>query len=68
LHRFRKFPKVALQLFRKKTILFQSLGVSVESLIVGGLSVFWPKYVENQFGIEPTLTAIYFGKLTYLGN
>jgi len=62
LHRFRDFPKVTLQLLRNPTFVFQSLGVSVDSLIVGGMTVFGPKYIETQFGIDPSDAGIYFGE------
>jgi len=62
LHRFREFPKGTVRLLRNKTFLFESLGVSVESFMVGGLTVFWPKYAETQFEIDPSDAGIYFGE------
>ena len=60
--RFKDFPKVTLQLFRNPTFVFETLGITFDSLIIGGMATFGPKYLETQFGVEPSNAGIYFGK------
>ena len=58
----KELPSVLKDLLTNKTYVFSVLASTGDSVIVIGFSVFGPKYLENQFSIASSLSAIIFGE------
>ena len=65
--RFKDFPKCVAILFRNPTYIFESLAIALDSLIITGMAVFGAKYLETQFGLDPSDAGTYFGEECLVG-
>ena len=59
----RELPSQFKVLFTNPTYVFLSLFKCCDELVIGGVAVFGPKYLEYQFYLKPGLAGALFGEL-----
>ena len=60
--RFSDFPRATKKLLRNPTFVFETLGITFDWLVLGGMNSFGPKFLETQFGIDASEAGTYFGE------
>ncbi|XP_021361731.1 solute carrier organic anion transporter family member 4A1-like [Mizuhopecten yessoensis] len=68
LQKIKDFPKAILVLLKNPSYICMVLGACAETLIIGGLSAFAPKILEEKFDISPASAGIIMGGVTIGGG
>ncbi|XP_069117272.1 solute carrier organic anion transporter family member 4A1-like isoform X2 [Argopecten irradians] len=66
--RAKDFPKAIFVLLRNPSYICMVLGACAETLIIGGLSAFAPKILEEKFDISPAEAGLIMGAVTIGGG
>lgn len=61
------WPMLWLLLTQHRTFLFNTLGTTLETMAVGALTVFLPKFVQAQFGLSANVASIVVGLIVIPG-